>query len=84
MFRGTAGIPLEQTNCSVYSVFRGIIFLSETANPISEAKLSENKISVFSGNKIKMLRAPHSFLQVMRSYFFLRVFTGTLSTGVRT
>ncbi len=25
LFRGTAGIPLEQTNCSVYSVFRGII-----------------------------------------------------------
>jgi hypothetical protein len=25
-FCGTAGIPLEQTNCSVYSVFRGTIF----------------------------------------------------------
>ncbi len=24
--RGTAGIPLEQTNCSVYSVFPGIMF----------------------------------------------------------
>jgi hypothetical protein len=33
LFRGTAGIQLEQTNCSVYSVFRGIIFLSEIANP---------------------------------------------------
>ncbi len=33
LFRGTAGIPPEQTNCSVYSVFRGIIFLSEIANP---------------------------------------------------
>jgi len=36
LFRGTAGIPPEQTNCSVYSVFRGIIFLSEIANPIVE------------------------------------------------
>jgi hypothetical protein len=33
LFRRTAGIPPEQTNCSVYSVFRGIIFLSEIANP---------------------------------------------------
>jgi hypothetical protein len=30
LFRGTAGIPPEQINCSV---FRGIIFLSEIANP---------------------------------------------------
>jgi hypothetical protein len=33
LFRGTAGIPPEQTNCSGYSVFRGIFFLSEIANP---------------------------------------------------
>jgi hypothetical protein len=33
LFRGTAEIPPEQTNCSVYSVFRGVIFLSEIANP---------------------------------------------------
>jgi hypothetical protein len=33
LFRGTAEIPPEQTNCSVYSVFCGIIFLSEIANP---------------------------------------------------
>jgi hypothetical protein len=33
LFRGTAGIPPEQTNCFVYSVFRVIIFLSEIANP---------------------------------------------------
>ncbi len=33
LFRGTAGIPPKQTNCSVYSVFRGIIFLLEIANP---------------------------------------------------
>ncbi len=33
LFRGTAGIPPEQTNYSVYSIFRGIIFMSEIANP---------------------------------------------------
>ncbi len=33
LFRGTAGIPPEITLCSVYSVFRGIIFLSEIPNP---------------------------------------------------
>ncbi len=33
LFHGTAGIPPEQTNCSAYSNFRRIIFLSETANP---------------------------------------------------
>jgi hypothetical protein len=33
LFRGTAGIPWEITICSVYSGFRGIIFLSEIPNP---------------------------------------------------
>jgi hypothetical protein len=33
LFRGTAGIPSEITICSVYSVFRGIIFWSEIPNP---------------------------------------------------
>jgi hypothetical protein len=33
LFRGTAGILSEITICSVYSVFRGIIFLSEIPNP---------------------------------------------------
>jgi hypothetical protein len=35
LFRGTAGIPSELTICSVNSVFRGIIILSEIANPTS-------------------------------------------------
>ncbi len=35
LFRGTAGIPSEQTICFVYSVFRLIIFLSEIPNPRS-------------------------------------------------
>ncbi len=33
LFRGTARIPSEITICSVHSVFRGIIFLSEIPNP---------------------------------------------------
>jgi hypothetical protein len=33
LFHGTTGIPLEIAVCSVYSVFRGIIFLSEIPNP---------------------------------------------------
>jgi hypothetical protein len=33
LFPGTAGIPSEITICSVNSVFRGIIFLSEIPNP---------------------------------------------------
>jgi hypothetical protein len=33
LFRGTAGIPAEIAICSIYSVFRGIIFLSEILNP---------------------------------------------------
>jgi hypothetical protein len=33
LFRGIAGIPSEIAICSVYSVFRGIIFLSEIPNP---------------------------------------------------
>ncbi len=36
LFRGTAGIPSEITSCSVYSVFHGIIFLSEIPNPKQE------------------------------------------------
>ncbi len=44
LFRGTTGIPSEITICSVYSVFRGIIFLSEIPNPsyIYHRKLTAN------------------------------------------
>ncbi len=35
LFRGTPGIPQEQTNCSVYSVFRGIIFFVGNCQPYS-------------------------------------------------
>ncbi len=39
LFRGTAGIPSEMIICSVYSVFRGIIFLSEITNPTNVSEL---------------------------------------------
>ncbi len=49
-FRGTAGIPPEQTNCSVYSVLRGIIFLLEIANPsIPSSAPPLMPISVYAG-----------------------------------
>ncbi len=37
LFCGTAGIPSEITSSSVNSVFRGIIFLSEIPNPITNS-----------------------------------------------
>jgi hypothetical protein len=36
LFCGTAGIPSEITICSGYSIFRGIIFLSEIPDPSSD------------------------------------------------
>jgi hypothetical protein len=39
LFCGTAGILPERTNCSVHYVFRGIIFLSEIANPSGVKKI---------------------------------------------
>ena len=39
LFRRTTGIPSEITICSVYSVFRGIIFLSEIPNPSINTRL---------------------------------------------
>ncbi len=41
LFRGTTGIPSEITICSVYSVFRGIIFLSEIPNPTPAAWMDD-------------------------------------------
>jgi hypothetical protein len=41
LFSGTAGIPSELTICSVYSVFRGIIFLADIANPSAEKLLQQ-------------------------------------------
>jgi hypothetical protein len=41
LFRGTTGIPSEITICSVYSVFRGIIFLSEIPNPTCKCQYTE-------------------------------------------
>ncbi len=51
LFRGTAGIPSEITICSVYSVFRGIIFLSEIPNPTpTDIKLNLS-LRIFDQNK---------------------------------
>jgi hypothetical protein len=38
LFRGIARIPSEISICSIYSIFRGIIFLSEIPNPTHEVK----------------------------------------------
>ncbi len=45
----------EQTNCSVYSVFRGIIFLSEIANPSGSGMIYSE-----SGFYIRMRGVPNS------------------------
>ncbi len=59
LFRGTAGIPLEITICSVYSVFRGIIFLSEIPNPstkLYKVKTADSCChSLSTGNYIPLL-----------------------------
>ena len=50
LFRGTVGIPSEITICSVYSVFRGIIFLSEIPNPsstLSDLKHVQKYLNMF-------------------------------------
>jgi hypothetical protein len=45
LFRGTDEIPLEQTNCSVYSVFRGIIFFFLNCQPYLQASITKQIIS---------------------------------------
>ncbi len=42
LFGGTAGIPSEITICSVYSVFRGIIFLSVIPNPSNARSMAQH------------------------------------------
>jgi hypothetical protein len=49
LFRGTAEIPSELTICSVYSVFRGIIFLAEIANPNAYLRLYSKRNMVCMG-----------------------------------
>ncbi len=47
LFRGIARIPSEITPCSVYFVFRGIIFLSEIPNPtVNPSVITSVKTSV--------------------------------------
>jgi hypothetical protein len=52
LFCGTAGIPPEQTNCSVCFVFRSI-FLSEIANPTSRDLVSPNKTCTRTSEALK-------------------------------
>jgi hypothetical protein len=74
LFRGTAKIVLEITICSVYAVFRGIIFLSEIPNP------SSVKLHFFCGIPFRsvLLRAselalPHNSECLGMSTFFRRI-----------
>ena len=55
LFRGTVGIPSEITICSVNSVFRGIIFLSEIPNP----KCNRSKGDGFPLNKLFLRILPN-------------------------
>jgi hypothetical protein len=51
LFRGTAEVPSEQTICFVYSVFRGIIMLSEISNRTSLPHppfLSRSSLNIFT------------------------------------
>jgi hypothetical protein len=58
-FRGTAGISPEETNCSVFSVFRGIIFLSEIANPSTEQCLaSDTGLAFYSMISLRQTQTP--------------------------
>ncbi len=50
LFRGITGIPSEITICSVYSVFRGIIFLSEIPNPKYTWTYLGNRSMCWSGH----------------------------------
>ena len=70
LLRGTTGIPLEITSCSVDSVFRGIIFLSEIPNPRGgELPLGGVPAAVYCDYnwmqvQLQMRRPTRSFLSV--------------------
>jgi len=53
LFRGIAGIPSEITLCSVYSVFRGIIFLSEIPNPRCRCRTTSSTLFTVCGREQK-------------------------------
>ncbi len=55
LFRGTAGIPPELTKCSVYSVFRGIIFCRKLPTLcLTTLKFSENLFETRGIQKLPM------------------------------
>jgi hypothetical protein len=57
LFRGTTGISSEITICSVYSVFRGKIFLSEIPNPRCAVAMRKSWSSV--ADCMKFLTTDH-------------------------
>ncbi len=66
LFRGTTGIPPEITICSVYSVFRGIIFLSEIPNHSCQGVLLVPSPFLFrspatTGLQICLTSRPHAY-----------------------
>jgi hypothetical protein len=74
LFRGTTGIPSEVTICSVYSVFRGIIFLSEIPNPTSAEIFLRLVNSSISAEIVRGLTCDDGFrnkniVSAQKSYF---------------
>ncbi len=53
LFPGITGIPSEITICSVYSVFRGIIFLSEIPNPSPGKRVGTKRQAVRSVHHVQ-------------------------------
>jgi hypothetical protein len=59
LFRGTDGIPPEQTNCSVYSVFREIIFCRKLPTPT---------LRLTSPNPTTLTSVPRSIVDGLADY----------------
>ncbi len=64
--RGTAGIPSEITICSVYSVFRGIIFLSEIPNPKYSTVQESSRSSQYRGAFIAPLPTDNDDILIVK------------------
>ncbi len=59
LFHGTAGIPSEITICSVYTVFRGIIFCRKFPNLLAPTHSNSQLVIVRSCNDDFCFRLPH-------------------------
>ncbi len=70
LFRGTAGIPPEQTNCFVYSVFRGINF-SRKLPTLVQIKPAPTPPPPHRSPPAKLAKTPHRAVPlVYRLYSF--------------